>query len=150
MKIIGWTTTGNVDISSCEQSNVNVTLWTTITPLPTVMHYLAMVTLNGKAYIIGGIDSSGTALTSVYMYDGVSIWTLKTGGGVMPAGRYAHAALALDTDRALVCGGKVQAGTALASCIIYTASTNTWSTTPPAMAQTRFAFNLVMSQSMRH
>ena len=139
MKIVG-VTTGAVYLSSCEQSDAGVTSWTNITSLPNTLQDLAMVTLLGKAYVIGGYN--GGAPTTVLMYDGVSVWVAKA---AMSPGRYYHAALALDDDRALVCGGSGPLNT----CVIYTASTNTW-TTAPAMAQARRHFNLVMSEGMWH
>ena len=136
-------TTGFVTLSSCEQSNVGVTSWTNITPLPAGIWGLAMVTLLGKAYVFGG--SNGTSSqTSVSMYDDVSVWVAKA---AMSPGRYGHAALALDDDRALVCGGN--STTVVSTCDIYTASTDTW-TTAPNMAQGRASFNLVMSEGMWH
>ena len=139
MKIVGFTTT--VNTASCEQSNAGVTSWTPITSLPIALYYLTMVSLLGKAYVIGGHNGTD-AVTSVLMYDGVSVWVAKA---AMSPGRYAHAALALDDDRALVCGGYPGVNT----CDIYTASTNTWSTAP-VMAQARNYFNLVMSEGMWH
>ena len=141
MKIVGFKTG---PISSCEQSNIGVTSWTNITSLPIALHHLEMVTLLGKAYVIGGYQDQ----TSVRMYDGVSVWVAKA---AMSPGRYGHAALALDDDRALVCGGAYDNGptTVLNTCVIYTASTDTW-TTAPAMAQARNFFNLVMSEGMWH
>ena len=136
MKIVGYTT-GYESVSSCEQSNIGVTAWTNITSLPNAVSDLAMVTLLGKAYVIGGLGDQ----TSVNMYDGTS-WVAKA---AMSPGRWGHAALALDDDRALVCGGYPAVNT----CVIYTASTNTW-TTAPAMAQARDNFNLVMSEGMWH
>ena len=141
MKIVGYN--GGGALSSCEQSNANVTSWTPITSLPTTLLYLALVTLLGKAYVIGGQQDP----TGVRMYDGVSVWVAKA---AMSPGRQAHAALALDNDRALVCGGQSGAtGAMLNTCVIYTASTDIW-TTAPAMAQARSAFNLVMSEGMWH
>ena len=102
---------------------------------------MIMVTLQGKAYGFGGVQDP----TFVSMYDGVSVWTSKA---AMSLGRKAHAALALDNDRALVCGG-LAPSTVVNTCVIYTASTNTWSTAP-AMAQARMYFNLVMSEGMWH
>jgi hypothetical protein len=142
VKIVGYTT-GNVLLSSCEQSNVGVTSWITIQSLPVTIATLAMVTLFGKAYVIGGY--SGVAETSIRMYDGVSVWVAKAS---MPVGRYGHAALALNDDQALVCGGKAPT-TIDNTCIIYTASIDTW-TTAPVMAQARYAFSLVMSEGMWH
>ena len=101
-----------------------------------------MVTLLGNAYVIGGFGD----LTSVHMYDGVSVWVAKA---AMSPGRTGHAALVLDNDRALVCGGRAPYPTVVNTCVIYTASTNTWSTAP-AMAQARDFFNLVMSEGMWH
>ena len=138
MKIVGYNTGGV--ISSCEQSNVDVTSWTPIQSLPTTLIALAMVTLLGKAYVIGGIGDP----TYVRMYDGVSVWVAKA---AMSPGRQGHAALALDDDRALVCGGNAPG--VVNTCVIYTASTDTW-TTAPAMAQARECFNLVMSEGMWH
>ena len=138
MKIVGGTT-GGAAVSSCEQSNINVTSWTPITSLPIAPYQTAMVTLLGKAYVIGG---NGGAQTSVNMYDGVSMWVAKA---AMSPGRYGHAALALDNDRALVCGG--YAPSVANTCVIYTASTNTWAPAP-ALAQVRSQFNLVMSAGM--
>ena len=100
-----------------------------------------MATLLGKAYAIGGLGSN----TFVRMYDGVSVWVAKA---AMSPGRCAHTALALDNDRALVCGGYAPSAV-VNTCVIYTASTDTW-TTAPAMAQVRNYFNLVMSEGMWH
>jgi hypothetical protein len=121
----------------CEQSNAGVTAWTTIASLPTAVYHLSMVTLNGKAYVFGGM----TDPTGVYMYDGVSSWVNKT---AMSPGRQGHMSLSLDNDRALICGGYAP-GTIVATCVIYTASANTWATTLP-MAQQRVYFALTMLQ----
>ena len=66
MKIVGMTI-GGAFVSSCEQSNVGVTSWTPITSLPIAVYYLEMVTLLGKAYVIGGDISGCISETSVYM-----------------------------------------------------------------------------------
>ncbi len=144
MKIVG-ANGGGAPISSCEQSNVDVTSWTPIQSLPTILTGLAMITLLGKAYVLGGIDGVGSAQSSVHMYDGVSVWVAKA---AMSASRFGHAVLELDNDRALVCGGYAPL-TVVNTCVIYTASTDTW-TTAPAMAQARNYFNLVMSEGMWH
>jgi hypothetical protein len=103
-----------------------------------------MVTLNGNAYMFGGTAAS-VGDTDVRMYDNVSSWVSKA---TMSPGRYGHAALALDNDRALVCGGNAPSAVDN-TCNIYTASTNTW-TTASAMLQARIYFGLVMSESMLH
>ncbi len=147
MKIVG-KTTGAVVLSSCEQSNAGVTSWTNIPSLPIALYALAMVTLFGKTYVIGGAINGGASQTSVRMYDGVSAWVAKA---AISPGRSSFAALALDDDRALVCGGFAPYPTtsSVITCLIYTASTNTWSTAPN-MAQARRYFNLVMSEGMWH
>jgi N-acetylneuraminic acid mutarotase len=143
MKIVGWITS-TVSTSSCEQSNVGVTSWTNIASLPIALQSLAMVTLLGKAYVFGGYNTGGTTVNSVYMYDGEPAWVAKA---AMSTGRSRHAALALDNDRALVCGG-VAPTTAVSTCDIYTASTDIWTTLAPTMAQVRANFNLVMSEGI--
>jgi N-acetylneuraminic acid mutarotase len=122
----------------CEQSSIGVTSWTNITSLPTPAFVHVMVTLNGNAYVMGGWDNS----TKVYMYNGAT-WITKAS---LSPGRYAHQALALDINRALICGGVVS-GSYDATCVIYTASTDMYSSTL-AMAKTRSYFSLVMSESM--
>jgi hypothetical protein len=144
MKIVGLPAAAALT-SSCEQSDIGVTSWTPITSLPIALRNLAMVTLLGKAYVFGGLDSGSVTKASVLMYDGVSVWVAKTS---MPVGRCAHAALALDNERALVCGGKAPSAV-VDTCSIYNAPTDTWSTAP-AMAQARRYFNLVMSEGMWH
>ncbi len=78
-------------------------------------------------------------------YSGVSTWTSRL---AMWPGRYGHAALALDNDRALVCGGNAPS-TVVNTCVIYIASADTW-TNASAMAQVRYGFNLVMLDGMWH
>jgi N-acetylneuraminic acid mutarotase len=124
-------------IATCEQSSAGVTsAWTNIASLPITANSHTLVTLNGKAYSMGGYDHP----TSVYMYDGAT-WISKA---PMSPGRYAHATVALDNDRALVCGGI--APSVVNTCQIYTASTNTWSNAT-SMVQARNYFVLVMLES---
>jgi hypothetical protein len=137
----GWNAATSTNIASCEQSSIGVTSWTSIAPLPaaaaTSNH--AMVTLNGNAYVMGGYPN----LTLVYMYNGTT-WITKA--PLSSPGREAPQALALDINRALICGGYVPIATS-ATCVIYTASTNAYSPAP-AMVKTRGLFSLVMSESM--
>jgi hypothetical protein len=131
--------TTHSSIAFCEQSSIGVTSWTNIASLPTAPRAHAMVTLNGNAYVMGGYDNP----TLVYMYTGSS-WITKA--PLSSPGRWGHQALALDADRALICGGWTTSATS-ATCVIYTASTDQYSPAP-AMANTRGYFNLVMSESM--
>jgi hypothetical protein len=133
----GYNAGGTAGITSCEQSSVGVTSWTNITPLPTAANFHAMVTLNGNAYVMGAESNP----TLVYMYNGTS-WITKA---PLSPGRYAHQALALDNGRALICGG--YSSGYIATCVIYTTSTDQYSPAPN-MAKLRSFFSLVMSESM--
>jgi hypothetical protein len=126
--------------TSCEQSNAGVTSWSFITPMPMANAYLSMVTLNGSPYILGAYGG-GSTRSDVRMWDGVSTWVSKAS---LPAPRDSHNVLALTEDTVLLCGG-VLAGTLTATCFIYMASTNNWTTAPP-MAQARLFFGFVMSE----
>jgi N-acetylneuraminic acid mutarotase len=137
--VCGGTNTGGTATTFCEQSSIGVTSWTNIASLTTVASYHAMVTLNGNAYVMGG---QGT-LTKVYMYDGA---TWITQAPLPSPGRYGHGALALDIDRALICGGTISPDVS-ATCFIYVASTDQYSNVSD-MAKTRYEFSLVMSESM--
>jgi hypothetical protein len=137
---IAGVSTGHIQQSSCEQSNVGITSWTTIASIPIVGYDNAMVTLNGKAYVMGGYKNPA----DVRMWDDVSAWIPKA---TMSPGRQKHCAVVLDNDRALVCGGEAQPGGETDTCVIYTASTDLWSAVS-SMAQTRINFNLVMSESL--
>src|SRR3569832_1481913 len=131
---------------SCERSAANVNgTWTTIASLPSSSAYqAAMVTLNGMVYVIGGYSTG--PLAQVLMHDGGTpgTWTNKAS---IPEGRSGHSVLALDNNRALLCGG-ASGGSALNTCYIYTASTDSWTTTIPSMAHNRHNFGFVMSESM--
>jgi hypothetical protein len=141
----GW---GSTALDSCEQSNINVTTWTYITPLPANLYGHALVTLNGSAYVIGGWSynngSTYTNVTStVYMWNGVNTWTPKH---VLPTDRTVHNAVALSNNTALVCGGYV--GTqATSTCLIYTVSTDTWMSAA-SMSTNRTHLGLVVSEGV--
>ena len=65
------------------------------------------------------------------MFDGEQWLTLNS----MPRPFYGHAAVALDDDRALICGGYVMdangGASAASDCYIYTASNDSWTHAPP-------------------
>jgi hypothetical protein len=137
--VCGGSNSGNtIGTTSCEQSSIGVTSWTNIASLPTATRMHAMVTLNGNAYVMGGWDNP----TLVYMYNGTT-WITKA---PLSPGRYAHQALALDIDHALICGGYTPSDPNN-TCVVYTASTDQYSTAPD-MTMTRVYFSLVISESM--
>jgi len=104
--------------------------------MPKAISAFAMTTLNGYVYVFGGEDNNQVdkcnSTDSVYMFDGQT-WTQKT-----PMNRPIrhHGSVAIDKDRALVCGGQVtqhgfcqRAG--FRECYIYTASTDKWEPAKP-------------------
>jgi hypothetical protein len=127
---------------TCERSNTVVSSWTFITPLPAVLMGSSMVTLNNSPYVIGGYDSASIVAT-VYMWDGVSTWQTKQ---PIPSARYTHNAVELTNNTALVCGGTISGNADVATCYVYTATTNTW-TAVANMAAIRSYHGLVMLDS---
>ena len=131
---------------TCERSAADVNgEWTNITDLLSPgAYYAAMVTLNGKAYLMGGYSTN--ARTTVQMHDGGTpgTWTNKA---PILSERWGHSVLALDNNRALLCGGKSAEAVVVNTCHIYTASTDSWASTA-SMAYNRNYFGLVMSESM--
>jgi hypothetical protein len=138
--------TPSTRLTSCEQSNVGVTSWTTFTALPIQLGDHAMLTFNNAPYVFGGYNTSGTVAT-VYMHNGVNSWMARASMSIARAGL---GAIALDMNRALICGGSSSGavGAVLASCEIYTVSTDSWATAP-SMAQARWYFGLVMSEGCK-
>jgi hypothetical protein len=64
--------------------------WNMAQPYPLTMAFPASVSLNGKLYLFGGVDSSSTTLGTAYRYDpGDNSWTLIA---PIPAPRYGAAA----------------------------------------------------------
>jgi hypothetical protein len=117
---------------SCEQ--FNGTAWNAIASMPTGVLGMSMVTLNNYAYMFGGSTSvnllaipmkCGNVTADVLVLNGSS-WMAKS---AMPEALMYQSTIALDADRALVCGGcKIVAGNAIVSnlCYVYTASTDKW------------------------
>ena len=103
-----------------------------------------MVTLNGMVYVMGGQTAASN--TKVLMHDGGTpgTWTIKA---PIPSDRYGHSVLALDNDRALLCGGASTDNLVVNTCYIYTASTDSWASAA-SMARNRRFFGLFMSESM--
>jgi hypothetical protein len=101
-----------------------------------------MLTFNNAPYVFGGYAISAPT-SAVYMYNGVN-WVTRA---PMLSALDGHGAVALDMNRALICGGSPtnNVATVTASCAIYTVSANSWITTQ-SMAQARWYFGLVMSE----
>jgi hypothetical protein len=114
--------------------------------------YFAMATLGGQPYAFGGDvgssgDQCGNTANVMRCCDGDGYW--QSDPKPLPNTLQQHAAVALDADRALVCGGiATKNGTCipLADCNIYTRSTNSWSGAPP-MAQMRCQHSMLLFNS---
>jgi len=121
---------------SCEQLNLTSNQWDEITHMKDARSAFAMTTLNGKVYVFGGEDNNQVdtcnSTNTVYMFDGQT-WTQKA---PMKRPIRHHGGVAIDDDRALVCGGQVpQHGLCqrqgFSECYIYTASTDKWADAKP-------------------
>jgi N-acetylneuraminic acid mutarotase len=135
----------------CEQFSSNTQTWSMIPSFTSGFsyEYFAMATLNNRAYVFGGLQNR--ALSSVYMFNGTN-WMSRAS---MPSDKNSHGAVALDNDRALVCGGHIVGQNnnvgykALASCFIYTASTDTWTSTAN-MSSARLLTTMTMFNGRLH
>jgi hypothetical protein len=135
-------------LSSCEQYNSSTQKWNMITSLPTPSSLFVMVTLNNRAYTFGGSSRCDSA-PSVYMFDGQN-WEPTSSIAGLPYSE--HAGVALDADRALICGGfaykvgSCQYG--VSDCFIYSASSDSW-TQAASMAQIQYWHSMVMFEGKR-
>jgi hypothetical protein len=136
-------------LSSCEQYNSTTQKWNMITSLPTPSATFVMATLNNRAYTFG--TSYGGAcgvVPSVYMFDGQN-WEPRSSIAGLPYSD--HAGVALDTDRALICGGEAYKEgwcQPVSDCFIYSASSNSW-THAASMTQNRCLHSMVMFEGDR-
>src|SRR3569832_667411 len=85
---------------SCEQYNPSTQKWNMIVSLPEPTNAFVMATLNNRAYTFGG--SGWCSNPPVYMFDGQT-WVTRSSIAGLPL--WNHAGVALDADRALICGG---------------------------------------------
>jgi hypothetical protein len=133
----------STDLSSCEQYNPSTQKWNMITSLSYTSTHFVMATLNNSAYTFGG-NALCDSVPPVYMFDGQK-WKPRSSIAGLPSKD--HAGVALDADRALICGGwaykggKCQGG--VSDCFIYSASSDSW-TQAASMAQTRCAHSMVL------
>jgi N-acetylneuraminic acid mutarotase len=76
--------------------------WTALTPMPAARQELAAVAWGERVWVIGGLDDSGDAVTSVETYDpDLNIWETRA---PLPVGLH-HTAAAVVGDRLFVVGG---------------------------------------------
>jgi hypothetical protein len=133
----GWD--GTTLWSSCEQYNPSAQKWIMITSLPEPNADFVMATLNNHVYLF-----FSNLVKHVYMFDGEK-WVNRTSTSAAPFDDYAG--IALNADRVLICGGyNCDANcTAVANCLIYSASNDAWTHAPP-MAEPRAGHSMVMLQ----
>ena len=95
--------------------------WTPFTQLPVALSRFAMITMNNnRPYVLGGQNGdSGAAVYTVYTYDTLNAWTQKAH---MQWPLFDHTAVALDTNTAMVCGGRtiVKPSSTQSLCSTYT------------------------------
>ena len=85
------------------QATEDQSSWTTMTPMPTARGELAVATVNGKIYAIGGL-SGDTPVNVNEMYNpGINEWTTET---PMPTAR-SGCAVAVYENQIYVIGGEV-------------------------------------------
>jgi hypothetical protein len=152
---------------TCEQYSPGANYWSFIAAPSTPTGYLAMATLNERAYVFGGYSTHGET-ADVFMYDGIT-WQPRT---PMPRPVHKHSAsvtmmrgnylrtTTLDPaprtisqqnenaydiifDHALICGGCL-GDEMLATCYIYDALLDSW-TRVRDMLQPRWSHSAVAS-----
>jgi hypothetical protein len=140
---------GTKYLASCERYNPSTQKWNMITSLPTISQSFVMATLNNRAYAFGKSDVACVSAPPVYMFDGQN-WVTRSSFVGLPYSR--HAGVALDADRALICGGWAYKGGSceqgVSDCFIYFASSNSW-TQAASMAQIRCSHSMVMFEGER-
>jgi hypothetical protein len=140
---------GSVYLESCEQYIPSMQKWNMITSLPTKPRSLVMATLNNSMYTFGGSFCDSSTLSPVYMFDGQN-WVTRSSIAGIPFRE--HAGVALDVDRALICGGEAYEGGScqrgVSDCFIYSASNDSW-TQVASMEQIRCGHSMVMFEGER-
>jgi N-acetylneuraminic acid mutarotase len=128
-------------LSSCEQYNQTTQKWNMFTPLPVPTKGFVMMILNNRVYAFGG-SGECSDVPKVYMFDGQN-WVSRT--STLGVSYMFHAGIALDTDRALLCGGMAyKDGTCslTGDCVIYTTSSDSWKRAP-SMTRVRNGHSMV-------
>lgn len=100
--------------------------WSTIASLPSPRRAFALSPANGLLFAIGGLNSAGSALTSVIAYNPTTnAWTTKA---AVPAARRTGNGAASINNIIYLAGGSNSAGALTRSLYAYNATTNTWAT----------------------
>jgi len=122
----GWT--GNPDnFGKMEMFDPSTSLWTSKSPMPTPRGNLTCASMEGKIYVVGGMDRLGyTGLKTMEVYDIANdTWTQLAD---MPTGRWGPRAISFN-GKIFVFGGTTGlATTVYASVEVFDPQTNTWTT----------------------
>jgi hypothetical protein len=115
---------------SCERYVYANNSWIEFTSMPVDIYGLAMATLNRRPYVFGGATGNETtnstsAVESVFGYDTTTnAWRARAH---MPRALFDHTCVAVDGERALVCGGALaDDGSAQTACNEYNATADVW------------------------
>lgn len=105
--------------------------WERLADAPTAIGYRATATQvassSTQIYLIAGADASRAATNRVYEYSLVEdTWTLLNATGTEPDPRWKHAAIAIDTERILVTGGRGDNRLVHGDAWIFDTSNATW------------------------
>jgi N-acetylneuraminic acid mutarotase len=100
--------------------------WTVRSPLPSARQRPAVAAVGGLLYAVGGLNSAGTALSSVVAYTPSSNrWTTKA---ALPSPRQGGNGAAAIGGKVYLAGGFNTAGTLTRTLYAYNPGTNTWAT----------------------
>jgi subtilisin family serine protease len=106
--------------------NAGLGTWTNRAALPSARHQPVAAAVGGILYVIGGLNSTGTAQRTVYGYTpSTNTWATKA---QLPAARYGGGGAAAINDKIYVAGGFDLTGKPTRTLYVYTPATNTWAT----------------------
>ncbi len=98
--------------------------WSLGNPMPAALAYASAVALDGKIYVMGGIDPNGGITDTLYIYDtGTGVWTQ---GASMAEARAVAGAAAIG-GKIYLAGGWAGGTTMVATLEIYDPGTDSWS-----------------------
>ncbi len=141
--------------ASCEKYIPETEQWSVIDSKGLPVTSMAMTILHNRAYIFGGFggwfypddsaDQIPIYLSTTFMYNGER-WIRRRS---MPVKLAMHSAVALDRDRAVICGGYEISTSPLKECYVYDSNDDTWSKAP-AMTQPRYGHSMVVYKGRRN
>jgi hypothetical protein len=111
---------GSLATHMCAHYNATLNAWLTFMSLPICIAWFPMITLaNGRPYVFGGRNIDNTVFNTTYTLIMSSEWRKMA---PMARGLYAHTAVALNDDTAMICGGAITSNqqSAQSLCSTYT------------------------------